>query len=160
MYRACILLADATRARIFVYERTTDAGDTHEQFTERTDLVDPARRLRTSELFSDSTSSRAGFDDHRTAHLEEYDAAFARQIVGEVAPLVRTPEIQRLVICASPKMLGELRALTADLARPGLVIEELARNFVKLTTPILREQLTAAGLLPPAPPRPALQATR
>jgi protein required for attachment to host cells len=165
MYRACIAIADASRARIFVYERTSDPDGPHEQFTERTDLVDPARRQRASDLFSSAPGQarpgpHGGYGDHREEHLEQFDMDFARSIIAEIAPIVRDPQTSKLVICASPRMLGELRKLTGALERAGLAVEELARNFVKLPTAALHDQLTASGLLPPAPPRPSLQATR
>jgi hypothetical protein len=38
MYRACIAVVDASRARLFTYERSNDA-DGHEELAELTDLV-------------------------------------------------------------------------------------------------------------------------
>ena len=72
MTRTCIVVADASRARLFLFTRQLDAGELHETLTETTDLVNPARRLRPSELFSESRPgvSRSrdlqyGIDDHR-----------------------------------------------------------------------------------------------
>src|SRR4051794_11979702 len=76
MYRACIAVVDATRARLFIFERTTEPEAMRESLREHTDLVNPARR-HPGELFADSRpgSSRIGglpstFDDHRGAHID------------------------------------------------------------------------------------------
>jgi protein required for attachment to host cells len=159
MYRACIAIVDATRARVFSFDQDSDPGGTREKLIEVLDLVHPERRRRPSDLFSDTRpgSGRTGprqfaFDDHREAHLEQLDAEFARDIVKAIASIMTRLRLSRLIVCAGPRMLGELRA--AGLARPGLLVEELARELAKLTAAELRDQLAAYGLLPPRPSRP------
>ena len=156
MYRACIAIVDATRARLFTFDRTALADGVHEQLVEQRDLVDPARRRRPAELFSDTRpgSSRTGghqfgFDDHRGASLARMDADFARAVVAEIVELLRSSASQRLILCASPRMLGELREVGSAIRRDGLVLDELPRDLVKLTASEIRERLAAYGLLPP-----------
>ena len=160
MYRACIAVVDASRARLFTYERSTEAEGLKEQLTEERDLVNPARRQRPSELFSESRpgSSRTGglqyaFDDHREAHVEALDAEFSRVVIDELVAVLRAAHAQRVILCASPHMLGELRVAGRDLPKEGVVIDELARDLVKLTPAQLREHLESQGLLPTHPPR-------
>lgn len=161
MYRACIAVVDASRARLFTFERTSEVEGVKDDLVEQRDLIDPARRLRPVDLFSDSRpgSSRTGdkqfgFDDHRDHHVDELDAEFAQSINDELVALLKSSPASRMIVCASPRMLGELRR-----ARRGIEIEidELPRNLVKLTIPQLREHLTSYGLLPPAPPRRTLE---
>jgi protein required for attachment to host cells len=158
MYRACIAVVDATRARLFSFERTSDASGVHEQLIERVDLVNPARRRRPSELFSDSRpgSSRTGghqfaFDDHRDAHIDRLDEEFAGAASTEIRRIIRESGVNRLIVCASPRMLGALRV--SELQRDCITLDELPRDLVRLTTSELREALTDHRLLPPAPPR-------
>lgn len=159
MYRACIVVADASRARLFILDRLAGPGGVTEELVEHRDLVDPARRLPKSELFSDAHpgSSRTGslqytFDDHRDDHIATLDAAFARSIVDEVVQLTRSTRIDRLIFCAGPGMLGELRrarqALPANVA-----IDEVGRNLVRLSPTALRDQLAEYRLLPAPPAR-------
>jgi len=163
MYRECIAIVDATRARLFTFEREATVAGLRDELTEVADLVNPARRRRPSELFSDTRPgmSRTGrlrfaFDDHRDAHLEQLDAEFARDVIVEVGRLLQNPRTERLVLCASPNMLGELRDAADALPRDRLIIDELPRDLVKLTTPQIRDQLADYGLLPRRSPRPAI----
>lgn len=152
MDRTCIAIVDATRARLFTFDRESDAAGVHEDLDERADLVNPQRRLRTSELFTDS---HATFEDRRYHHLDEIDATFARLVAAEIEKLVRAAPTRRLILCASPNMLGIMRTL--DLRHLGVVIDELDRDLVKLTPPQLRDYLTSVSLLPEPPPRPEMR---
>ncbi|HEU0035605.1 MAG TPA: host attachment protein [Kofleriaceae bacterium] len=148
-------MVDASRARLFTYERSSEAEGVSEQLSEQRDLVNPARRKRPSELFSDSGGAsrtgnlQYGLDDHRDAHVDALDSDFARSVIGNVAEMVKASAVQRLILCASPRMLGELRSASNDLRR-GLRTDELPRNLVKLSPSELRDQLASYGLLPAA----------
>lgn len=155
MNRTCIAVVDASRARLFTYERSNDVEGTKERFIEQRDLVNPSRRLRSSELFSDSRpgSSRTGglqygLDDHRDAHIDAIDAEFSRLVIEQLVELLRSEHAHRVVLCASPRMLGELRERKDELQREAVQIEELDRDLVKLTPAQLREHLSSYGLLP------------
>lgn len=158
MYRVCIAIVDAAHARLFELQRTSDPAGIHEQLIERADLVNPARRLPARELFSDphpgvNHVGARGYtiDDHREGHLSHLDAQFAQSIVSELAPLAA--DAARLVICASPGMLGQLREVLGAIHRPGLDVNEIARDLVQLSPGEIRDQLVAYGFLPPAPLR-------
>jgi protein required for attachment to host cells len=160
MYRTCIAVVDASRARLFTLDRTSDLEGVHEQLVERNDLVNLARRQRPSELFSDSRpgTNRTGnlgytFDDHRDAHVRELDTEFSRRVDAELAELVRSEKPQQVILCASPRMLGALRDAGNDWRRGPVTIDEIPRDLVKLTPPQLREQLENYGLLPAPPAR-------
>jgi protein required for attachment to host cells len=160
MYRACIAVVDASRARLFTFQRSSDSGGLHEELTEQRDLINPARRKRPSELFSETRPSTGrtgglqfGLDDHRDAHVGQMDADFSRTVIGEVEDLLRSAGAERLIVCASPRMLGELRAVGSNLSRGAIKIDEIPRDLVKLTPAQLREQLAGYGLLPAPPER-------
>lgn len=161
MYGACIAIADASRARLFVYQRSAEAEGVREQLVEHLDLVNPARRKRPFELYSDAAGKNRtrrlhyGLDDHRAAHLDQLDAEFARIVIHELERLLRMNQVQRVILCAGPGMLGALRGAAGALEHSRLVIDELPRNLVKLATPAIRDQLARYGMLPQRPPRPA-----
>lgn len=159
MHRTCIAVVDATRARLFTLDRNDELGGIRETLTERTDLVNPVRRKTPAQVFSDSRpgTSRVGsrqyaFDDHRDAHIDEIDTEFARAIADAIDDALDETHATRLILCASPKMLGNLRAITAP--RNGVSIDELPRDYVKLTPSQIREVLAKQGVLPTPPLRP------
>ena len=144
MNRICIAIADASRARLFTFDRTQGGSGIHEQLVEQRDLADTARR-------------QSGFDNHHDAHIDRLDTPFARAVVAEIEGLLRSSGAHRLILCASPRMLGELRAAGNGLRREGLLIDELPRDLVKLTVPKIRERLGSYSLLPPLPRRAGLR---
>jgi protein required for attachment to host cells len=163
MQRTCIAIVDATRARLFTFDRFQDGEGVHESLSERTDLVDPARRRTPAQLFTDTRSGlgrtgrlQYGLDDHRDDHIAALDAAFAREIADAIKRLVRDTGAGRLIVVASPRMLGALRA--ADLRHQGVVLDELPRDYAKLTQAQIHERLIEHGLLPTPPPRAELHA--
>jgi protein required for attachment to host cells len=160
MYRACIAVVDASRARLFTFQRVAGAEGLEESLVEERDLVNPARRLRPQQLFSESRpgSSRTGdlqyaLDDHRDAHIDALDTVFARLVIEELVGVIRAANAPRLILCASPRMLGALRDASQPLAREGIELDTLDRDLVKLTPAQLREHLVAYRLLPEKPPR-------
>jgi protein required for attachment to host cells len=148
MNRTCIAIVDASRARLFTFDRTQGGSGIHEQLVEQRDLADPARR---------TGGLQFGFDDHRDAHIDRLDTPFARAVVAEIEGLLRSSGARRLILCANPRMLGELRAAGNGLRREGLLIDELPRDLVKLTVPKIRERLGSHSLLPPLPHRAGLR---
>jgi protein required for attachment to host cells len=157
MYRVCIALVDATRARFFTFERATEGGDMREELVERTDFVNPQRRRRPSEVFSDTRpgSSRTGhlqyaFDDHRDHHSSQLDDKFARTAMAALRELIDEQPTRRVVICASSRMLGRLRAAAPGLLPSDITLDELPRDLVKLSSGEVRAELASRDLLPRA----------
>ena len=152
MKRSCIAVVDAARARLYTYQE-----DPAQELREVADLVNPGRRLRASELFSDTRpGSDRGigergftFDDHRDAHVDNMDLQFAREVVAEIDRIVREGAYGHVIVVASPKMLGDLRKLDGVLRRSDLVLDEIPRDLAKLTSPQLHDKLAELKLIPP-----------
>jgi protein required for attachment to host cells len=143
MKRACVAIVDATRARLYTYEQNQE--DPAHELRETTDLVNPARRQRASDLFSNSQ----GREDRREAHIESFDVQFARDVVVEIDRIVRAGQYEHVILVASPNMLGELRKVDDVLHREGMVLDEIPRDLAKLTSPQLHDHLAQLKLLPP-----------
>lgn len=156
MKRICLVIADATRARIYTFEQLEEPDGPHDELREVADLVDPARRKRPSELFSDSAGGnhvgRRGyaFDDHRQGHLDRLDASFAREIVAEAVRITHAEGYRELVVVASSTMLGQMRESLESLRRT-LTVTECERDLTRHATAALRDRLAALELLPPRP---------
>jgi protein required for attachment to host cells len=132
----------------------TDGADTREELVERTDFVNPQRRRRPSEVFSDTRpgSSRTGhlqyaFDDHRDHHISQLDDKFARMAMAALRELIDEHPTRRAVICASPRMLGRLRAAAPGLLPGDIALDELPRDLVKLAPSDVQAELASRGLL-------------
>ncbi|HRC55675.1 MAG TPA: host attachment protein [Kofleriaceae bacterium] len=152
---ACLVVADAARARLYTFQRQEDVASDLPDLQERADLVNPERRQRPSEVHSDTRpgSSRAPtgasftVDDHRDAHQEAVDRKFAEAIHAELTRLLAETGYRHAIVVASHRMLGHLRASGAP---PGDVeLHELALDLTKETTPQLQDRLSTMGLLPP-----------
>jgi hypothetical protein len=128
MYRALIAVVDAARARLFAFERSAGPTGPCDGLYERVELV---------------PSGRA-------------ESTFPRNIAEQVGQLARELSPRRVIVCANPHMLGELRI---HLARQPIVIDELADDLVKLPAPQLRNALAERGLLPARPVRSASRVT-
>ena len=157
MERICIVLADAARARLYTFEEHDGSpGQQVQVLDERVDLVNPPRRHRPSELFSESRpgsdrapSGRAfANDDHREAHLRELDRRFAASIVDETARLARGHGATRVIVAASPHLLGQLRLAAGPLRRAHLTLDELNRDLTSFTPSQMHDYLADCGLLP------------
>lgn len=159
--RLCIAVADASRARLFSFEQVeAPPGVRSQDLRERVSLVDPARRRRPSELFSDTRpgSDRApgsgrhagrtfAFDDHREAAQRKMDRDFAADIADAIDRVTREHGCTRMILAASPRMLGMLREQMGPLAA-GVELHEIDRNLVHLSNAELHDDLAARGLMP------------
>jgi protein required for attachment to host cells len=160
MERICIVLADAARARLYTFEeREESPGQQVQALEERVDLVNPERRRRPSELFSeprpgsDRAPSGRGFatDDHREAHMRELDRRFACSIVDETARLAHGHGATRVIVAASPHLLGELRLAAGPLRRAHLHLDELDRDLTSFSPSQMHDYLADCGLMPARP---------
>ena len=158
MKRACIAIVDAARARIYTYDQSTDGGQStpagalHEQI----DLVNPGRRghdaySTTKPGVKRSAPGSGTTDDHRDAHIDELDRRFARQVVSEIDRIAREQAYDRVLLVASPAMLGELRGVDRGL-RPELHVEYVARDLARLTSPQIHDHLAQLRLVAPRRP--------
>ena len=154
MKRICLVVADATRARIFTYERLAEPGGPREEFREEADLVDPERRRQPHELYTDDAGQgRNGphsyaFDDHRQDHRDRLDKEFAHEIAAAVEKIVKAQGFRELVVLANARMLGALRQRFGAFERMSS-ISYLDRDFTALSPHALRERLAELELLPP-----------
>jgi protein required for attachment to host cells len=147
MKRALIVVVDAARARICLYQEQAKPGF---ELTEYKDLANPGRRMKPGEMFSKSGPGAPGafFDDHRFAHIEEMDSKFAKEIVATVEHVMHEKQMVHLVLCATPKMLGVIRAAGTFL-RDERRVDEIARDLSNLSIAALHDHLAGMDMVPP-----------
>ena len=136
-----VVVADSAAARFFV--APTPMSD----LEERQDLVDPRARLALREIDTDRPGrafDRAGEASHPMS--PEVDASrtalkrCARTIANEIETARKAGRLERLVLVADPRLLGELRdCLTPDGRR--LIVRELGKNLVHEAPSAIRARL-------------------
>lgn len=158
--RTCIVIADGARARIFSYRWRRGDSDV-DNLRELRDLVNPGRRLRDDETFSESrpglrqsmsAGPRHGVDDHRKDHREEADRRFATEIAEATGEVLQEMGSCRLYLLAAPHLLGLLRDQLdkhPDWTKGVVERVERDRDVTRLSTSQLRDWLVSADLLPP-----------
>jgi protein required for attachment to host cells len=156
-----ILAADAARARLFVLQPTDgEYAPTVEPLLELLETTNPEQRTRDSDLFADTRPGlrregphgpRHGVSDRRDRHRRDAERRFASLILKEAVRVWQSHAVTRVVLVASPAMLGMLRRAMehAPGGRPPWSIRELARGLTRLAAPALHDVLASDGLLPP-----------
>jgi hypothetical protein len=152
-----VIVADAARARVLVL---AELGSAPARLVEVAAVTHPERRARDSEVLSETRPGlrregphgpRHGMDDHRDRHRRAVDREFARLAVDEAVRNWRAHGATRVIVAASPAMLGLLRPAIArsNGGQKPFGVLELARDLTRLSPPALHDALAEAGLLPP-----------
>ncbi|HEB90834.1 MAG TPA: host attachment protein [Deltaproteobacteria bacterium] len=140
-----VVVADSARARIFDFDETAWA------LTEREDLVHPESRLRPGEITTDRPGStfravgpgRQGLDP-RSSVKEVERRDFARTLARRLDKAVDTNEVQKLIVMAGPKFLGDLRDCLDSPTRRAVSLE-IEKNLAKHDAREILEALPGAG---------------
>jgi protein required for attachment to host cells len=138
MPKTYVLVADAARARVFALEEA--AGVLREVFC----VSHPEARLPGAAFARDRASrvhDRQGHHRHaaepRHDPSDEENRRFAAELVATLEGMRARAELDRLVMFAPPRFLGQLRGLLSqDLQR--MVVHELDRDFTLAGPEVLR----------------------
>jgi protein required for attachment to host cells len=154
----CVLAADSARARVFTLDGSPDVTEpTLRKLVEVSDLTNPALRARDADLFTDSRPGLQhafrdgpshGVSDRRDARRREMRRRFAEMAVEEAAEVWRRFPSARLIIAASPGVLGDLRAALARHRDAPRDVVEVARELANRTPTLIHDALAHAGAVP------------
>jgi protein required for attachment to host cells len=154
MKRGCIAVVDAAHARLFTYDPQEEPALRDER-----DLVNPGRQAH--EQFSTTKpgnrwqeGGRGSTDDHRDDQIAEHEQRFAKQVIGEVVNHVARQRLPTVILIASPKMMGALRAVADPLRKHGIVVHEIAQDLAWMTPAQLHDHLVEMELVGPRPRAP------
>ena len=119
----CVVVANASRARIFTLETQAQGGmPALEPLLEVADCSNPLARARDSEQVSDTRPGlrrespdgpRHGVSDRHETHRKEEERQYAQQVADVAAQVFRKFDTGRLVITANAHMLALLRPALA-----------------------------------------------
>jgi protein required for attachment to host cells len=139
MANTWVIVADGTRARFF-------NRHPNRQLDEFDVLVSPDNRLHEGDLVSDRQgrieSSGAGGHGmgNKNATKEHEQDVFAKRVAGRVDEGRKAGEVGKLVLVASPRFLGRVRA---SLSGPSadLVVHTIDKELTQLSADKLAEHL-------------------
>ena len=137
----CVLVADTSRARIFVTQTSSDP------LIEIEELVHPESRLHPSELGTDEpgiTFDRKGQGAHsmgQETDLKKQEALrFAKEVAQEVSRVKQKNPYNKLYIIAAPAFLGILRNTLSDTTK-RLIAGEVNKNLTTFDVANIRSSL-------------------
>jgi protein required for attachment to host cells len=157
MSEYCILVADATRARIFTLEPPAFPTESGPRLVEQQmDFVNPEETVPGRELWGDTRSGRSysaagkvhGYDDHREQHLEQGRLRFARQVAAQTIRHAIDHHAKSLLVVAEKHMLGLLREAIDIPAQSGIKLIELAKDYSKLSPQEIHHRLAEETIIP------------
>lgn len=141
MPKVRILVADASRARLFSVESPT--ADLKEVDT----FVNPEGRLHDGDLTTDRPGRQAdSMNSGRSAMDEANDPKevetqrFARELVESLDKTRSQGEMEKLYLAAPPKFMGELRKQMKSELK-ATVVEEIKKDLSQLNARELRKHL-------------------
>lgn len=141
MSKTCILVADSSRARLFISETATSS------LSETETLVHPASRQHTRELTSDlpGRDHDANFSGHHDmdVKIDPHDQEvlnFAGKIIEHLKRGLSTNLYSNIIIVAEPSFLGALRN-KMDKTTHKCVSLEIDKNLVKHSLDEIRGHL-------------------
>lgn len=150
---ACVVIAaDGARARMFLLEKDGElqAGS---RLVEKVDLANTeymargkdAPRVRTERNTSRQAGPMHPQDAERDWHRVEMERRFAREVALHASALAKGRG--KLILVASPRMLGLIRRPLRAAVSPRVNISELARDHTRLTPARLHQRLIADELI-------------
>lgn len=139
---ALIVVCDARKALVFA-----NAGDEELPDLRIVETIDAEPNPATAEQGTDRPGRLADAGGQHRSAVEQTDwharseAAFAGEIADRLEERRRSGNLERLILVAPPKMLGDLRNhLPPQLSEK--IVEEIDKDFVNLPTDQIEKALT------------------
>jgi hypothetical protein len=158
--KTCIVIADKARARLFTVEEANDSPfeEKHRHLREYSDLVNPEGQLAGQEVFRDRPAGRRagrmpigggvyGIDDGKGMPRRESVRRFAKELATAATELVRSQKSKELVLVASPKFLGVVRAEVRKALPKSVGLTELGEDLSRQATAQIEKVLVQHGAL-------------
>ena len=147
-----VIVADGAQARFMVFTWHDGPSRGALRFIETSQLDNPectisgrrdARKIKSG---YDNTSYR--FTDHREQHDDELHRRFSLRIASQAQTLVTRGDVSAIILVANSRMMNLLLPALKDLAKSGISISTLQRDYTWCTTPQIQQHLSENGLTP------------
>lgn len=137
----CVLVADASRARIFEAPLPKDG------LTEIEELVHPASKMHPQDMASDEpgvSHDRVGQGVHgmeQETDIKKQEAMrFAKEVVDKITALQQKKDYAKLYVIAAPAFLGLLRNKFSNPTK-NIIVDEISKNLTTFGIEEIRAQL-------------------
>lgn len=151
-----VVVANGAHARFFTLQPAENPElESSPRLIEHEGLANPLQEVAGKELWSDNKSGRNrssggggahGYDDHRDQHRAEFERRFAQQVAAAASQLARNHQAANMVLAADSRMLGSLRDELHHAN--GFNLQQIPRDYIKLSSHDLHEQLASLDMLP------------
>lgn len=148
MNNCCVVVADGSRARLFLLEEAKELVS-GSRLVEVADLVNAegtahggdAPRRRSERNTSRQSGPVHPYGDKRLQHRVEVDRRFAMDVAERTLSLIGGWPRGSLLLIAEPHMLGLMRDALHGALGSGIELKELAKDYTHLTSSKLHRQL-------------------
>ncbi len=155
MSRTCIIVADARHARFFSVEAVDEPRHGMKLVEQRTlsnpDPSDLGATVTGRPRTETNTNRQAGpvhpIGAQRERHRLEHERMFGREIARQAGQLTAQWKEGIVILIAEPRLLGLSREYLRDALEPAIQLKEVAKNYVSLTAPELRDRLDLASII-------------
>lgn len=137
----CILVADASRARIFEAPLPKDG------LTEIEELVHPASKLHPQEMAADEpgvSRDRVGQGVHgmeQETDIKKHEAIrFAKEVADKISQIQQKNGYAKMYVIAAPAFLGLLRNNYSS-ATKKIIVDEISKNVTTFDSEEIRAHL-------------------
>jgi protein required for attachment to host cells len=155
MNNTCLIVADRSRARLFVVV-PDDSPRRKMRLSERVTLVNEEAKARGRDgaggVKSERNTNRQAGPMHpivaqRERHRLEHERRFGGEVVEHALRLTAAWEQGVMVLIAEPRLLGLMRERLRSALRSEIKLEELARDYAGLSTAELERMVTKQKLI-------------
>lgn len=147
-----VIVADGAQARFMVFGRHTGPRRGELRLVESSKLDNPEHTIRGRR---DARQLKSGYDtvnyeytDHREQHDAELLRRFAARIARQATALSTIGEVTAITLVANPRMMGLLQSAFEPLAKLGISLRTLQRDFTWCTPAQVQHHLGENRLLP------------
>lgn len=115
------------------------------------------KELQGQELWANTKTGRNrgtngqahSYDDHRQNHKIEFEKKFANKISKALLNLIKSFEVNHLILVAEPQILGLMREAMTDHLFDKITMTEVAKDICDFNVNEIHDYLTKKTTLPP-----------
>jgi len=158
MAKFAVAVINGTQARFFTLDSAAILEyESSPKLIEQESLSDSTKELQGQELWANTKTGRNrgtngqahSYDDHRQNHKIEFEKKFANKISNAMLNLIKSFEVNHLILVAEPQILGLMREAMADNLFTKITITEVAKDICHFNVNEIHDYLTKKTTLPP-----------